>query len=316
MQEQAEISTVRNGDASPITKLGQAQVPSDNHNHPDDNIEDKPARNDSIGDTVHISSDRSHPRDPSNFGTSDNGNLVYDPGGNSLNTEDSAQRDDDDNSGDISIIDNSSNRNRNNHTCKASDLGVNGNGKFVYDPGGHTPNSEDESGRVDSISISNKPRTADAHCSDDRNRDKALLTASDVDPIPLIDFARAIPALDVTSPRPTDNPPTILQANSKCVDAAQHPPPLQRLADPHDPDRTQAKASDINRIPQDSRFRNTDAVTSRKSKSNSYNAASFADITNTFNGNTKTPRHLRHHPHRHLSQGRYFSFFVCVFSSI
>ena len=92
MQEKADISRVRNGDATPITKPEQAQAPHSNHHDPA-NTKGKIARNDSTGDTDYISSDRSHPREASDFGTNDNGEFMYDPGGHTPNSKDGSTRD-------------------------------------------------------------------------------------------------------------------------------------------------------------------------------------------------------------------------------
>ena len=171
------------------------QAPGNKHNYPDD-IEDKPARDDCTGDTVHISSVHDHSREPSNFGTSSNSKFVYDPGGNDLDTKDGLIRDD-----------------------------------------------------SDSASSSNVSHTADTHCNFDRDRDKTIASPSDANAVPSIDLAQAIPIPDITSPRPTNNLPTILHRDSTYIDAAQHPPSLHHLADPLDSDHTQASILDTTSTP-------------------------------------------------------------------
>ena len=95
MQEQADISRVRHGNATPMTKPEQTQIPSDNHNP--DSIEGKPAcdNSDSTDDTNHSSiRDRdNHPGKPSNFSTSNDCQFVYDPGRSILNSKDGSTRD-------------------------------------------------------------------------------------------------------------------------------------------------------------------------------------------------------------------------------
>ena len=92
MQEQTNITSTENGDASPITKPEPARVPSNNHNS--DSIKDKPAR-DNSDDIGIIDSNRNnynHPGKPSDFGTNDNGKFVYDLGGNHIDTKDDPTR--------------------------------------------------------------------------------------------------------------------------------------------------------------------------------------------------------------------------------
>ena len=143
----------------------QAQVPHNNNHNADSDIEGKSTRGDS-NNSNHSSSAHDHSRGPSNFSTSDNGNLVYDPGGNGIDTKD-----------------------------------------------GLTYNDST------STSTSYVSRTADAHCNFDRDRDKFITSPSSADAVPPIDFVPAIPVLDVTSPRPTNNLPTILHHDSTYTDA-------------------------------------------------------------------------------------------------
>jgi len=236
-KEKTEISKVRNGDVNLITKPEPARVPSNIHNHPDYNIEDKPAHNDGTGNTTHISSDRSHSHEPSNFSSNSNGNLVYDPGGNDVDTEDGSMRVDNDSD--------SSNRSHNTHSLKPSDfgIGINSNSKFVYDPGGSSSNTKDNSICViddnrSSISIGDKPRSTDAHLSCDCDRDKTSSSPPDANAVPPVLFVQATsPVLNVRSLCSTNNN-HIPQADSKCIDTAQHPLPFQQLADPLNPNHT------------------------------------------------------------------------------
>ena len=101
MQEQAETSRVKNGDATPMTKPEPAQVPSNNHNHPDNSdIKGKTAHsNDDSTENNDNSTEGKHPRDNSDdigiidnkandIGTNDNRKFVHDPGGKDINIED------------------------------------------------------------------------------------------------------------------------------------------------------------------------------------------------------------------------------------
>jgi len=92
-QEQADISSIGNGNANLLTKL-QTQAPQNTHNNPDSDIKDKTARNDSTGDNDNSTSSSTHtyPR-----GSSFNDcKLVHDPGGSTfnLNIKDSSTHDD------------------------------------------------------------------------------------------------------------------------------------------------------------------------------------------------------------------------------
>ena len=104
MQENANISRVRNGDVTLATKPKPAQVPSDNHNIPDSNIN---------GETVQ----------------GDDNSIEGKPACNDIRIINSSNR--------------SCNRNHSTHSYKASNFGTNDNGKFIYNLGGHTPNSKD-----------------------------------------------------------------------------------------------------------------------------------------------------------------------------
>jgi len=88
-QEEANVSSIGNGNANSILKL-QAQPPRDNLNNPSSIIKDKPAcdNRDSTNNSNNSSSTHDYLHDLSNFSTSDNGNLVYDPGRNGIDTKD------------------------------------------------------------------------------------------------------------------------------------------------------------------------------------------------------------------------------------
>jgi hypothetical protein len=109
-----------------------------------------------------------------------------------------------------------------NHPCNL-DFGVSNDSKFVYDPGGNTFDTEDGSARDDGDSTSSSsddvPCNADAYRSLDHDRDKSILTASDVDPFLPLDFVQVTRPVD--APHSATNLPTILLANSKRVDTAQ-----------------------------------------------------------------------------------------------
>ena len=187
MQEKANISRVRNGDATLIMKLEQAQVPQNDHNTPDSNIK---------GETAHSKDNSTDSND-----SSIKGKPACD---------------------DVGIIGNSSNHNHNHnhntHPCKASDFGTSNSGKFMYNPGRCTPNSKDGSthGDSDSISISNKPCAADSHCICNHNCDKTILTAPDINPIFSIDSAQAVPVCDIILLHSIDNAPTVPCDDSMC----------------------------------------------------------------------------------------------------
>ena len=108
MQEEANISRVRNGDVTLITKPEQAQVPHNDHTTPDSDIK-----------TAHSDDD-----------SADNNNN------NSVKGQ--PARDD------IGTIDNSSNHNRNIHPCEASEFGTDDNGNVVYDLGGEDISIKDD----------------------------------------------------------------------------------------------------------------------------------------------------------------------------
>ena len=217
--QQEEIRSTSQGDASPTTKPEQAQVPSDHHENPSDDIEGKTARNsgDHSGDNYHGNSNSSNSSDCNrNFGTGDDPKIVYDPGGYTLNPKDDSMRDD---GADTTIssdnascsADNHNNIDRSDnafpfpntdvtsitdHGCSDCDHPHNptsiSNGskcKLVYDPGGNSLNTKDGAPRDDGGVTSNNnssgivSRTADTHYSFDRDRDKTVFTAADVDPV-------------------------------------------------------------------------------------------------------------------------------------
>ena len=167
IQEQAKISRVIISNATLTTKSEPAQVPHNNHNNSSNNTEGKLAR---------------------------------------------------DNSDNIGIINNSSNCNNDNHPGKPSDFGTNDNGKLVYNLGGNCINTKDNPMRVDNnnspaSSISNKPCTANAYCSDDRDCNKATFLPFNTNTVPPIEFAQATPVPDVRSPHSTNNASTILPSD-------------------------------------------------------------------------------------------------------
>jgi len=158
MQEKADISRVRNGDATPITKPEQAQVPQNDYITPDSDIK------------TAYSDDNSTDNDDN---STDN---------NDSSIEGKPARDD------IGVINDGSNRNRNRstHPCNLKDFGISDDRKFVHDPGGNNLNTKDDLTHVDddnspASSISNKPCIADAQCSDDCDRDKTIPSGSPFD---------------------------------------------------------------------------------------------------------------------------------------
>ena len=92
-----------------------AQVPSNNHNHPDNSVEGKTVHDDDNNNTGNLNR---------TFESKDFGNSAHDLVSNSINNEDASWRD-------------SSNRNRNNQPCKPNDFSSSGDGVLVYDPGGN-----------------------------------------------------------------------------------------------------------------------------------------------------------------------------------
>ena len=189
MQENVDISRVRNGDATPATKPKSAQVPSDNHNTPDSNINGETAQgndNSIKGKPVH---------------------------------------------NDIGIINSSNrscNRNHSTHSYKASDFGTNDNSKFVYNPGGHAPNSKDSPATMvgNSRSSGNVSYAADtfptnAHCieapvlssdASDNDEDLAQHACPAVTTASLLVSALAtshIPTSHMLPPTLASSPPTL-----------------------------------------------------------------------------------------------------------
>ena len=197
---------------------------------------------------------------------------------NSDSIEDKPARD---NSDDIGIID--SNCNNYNHPGKPSDFSTNDNSKFVYNLGGNRIDTKDDPMRVDNddspaSSISNEPCTADAYCSDNRNRDKATFSPFDADTVPPIEFAQATPVPNIRSPHSTDNASAILPG-----DATQCHRSPQQLQHPLDSDHTQANASDIASTPPSLYFDDndidTDTAHSLSSNANSTASHSNSDTT-------------------------------------
>jgi len=187
MKEQANISSTRNGDVNPITKLEQAQVHYINYNSPSDDIEDKTAHNNSnhSSDNYHGNCNSSNSSNCNcNFGPGNDPKLVYDPGGYTLKSKDDSMHD---NSTDTT--------NSSSNMSHATDTGI--------------------------------------HYSLDHDRDKTLFTASDTDADPPIDFMQDTGRVpDVTSLHPTDNLPTLLHRDSKGTDTVQRSLSPQHLALP------------------------------------------------------------------------------------
>ena len=180
-QEEANVPSIGNGEADSITN-SQAQV-SHNNNHNPAHTKGKSTCGESnnTDDSNHSSGDRHHTYDTKGVSTSDDHILVYDPGGNDINTRVGSMRDNGDSS---------------------------------------------------SSSSDSAPCTSDAYHIPDRGRDKTPFTASDVDPV--LNFMQDDCSVSSIAPPPTDNSPAILQADSKRIDATQHPPSLQHLAHPLD----------------------------------------------------------------------------------
>jgi len=262
MQEQTDITNTENGDASPIMKPEPARVPSNIHNHPDYNIKDKPARNDGTGDTTHISSDHSHSREPSNFSSNSNGNLVYDPGGNDVDTEDGSTRGDSDSD--------SSNRSRNTHSLKPSDfgIGINSNSKFVYDLGGSSFDTKDDS--THDVDDSAYGTTAtNTHRSHDRDRDKTIASPANTN-------ANAVNGSSSSS----------ISNNTASIADTCHIPPAPRLGSndaiiAHDDDDGGGGNSIINTY-------GTDSNNNSISSSISDNTPRFVDTTRALNTDAVT----------------------------
>ena len=90
MQEQTNISSIRNNDVNPIMKP-QVQVPYDNNHNPN-NIKGNPTRNNSNSNHSSIRNCNNHPGKPSDFSTSDNCKFMYDLGGSTLHPKDGSTR--------------------------------------------------------------------------------------------------------------------------------------------------------------------------------------------------------------------------------
>jgi hypothetical protein len=113
---------------------------------------------------------------------------------------------------------------------------------FVHDPGGIIFNIKDVSPRGDddgddtshsssSSSSDDMSCNADAHCNFDRDRDKTVSSASEIDTFPLA-FAQVNRPVDAPL-RSAENPLAIPLAQSRCADV-QRPPSLRRLEHPLD----------------------------------------------------------------------------------
>jgi len=162
--QQEESRSTSQGDASPTTKPEQAQVLSDHHENPSDDIE---------GKTAHNSGDHSSNCNR-NFGTGNDPKIVYDPGGYTLNPKDDSMCDDgadttisSDNASCSADTHNNIDRSNNtfpfpntdvtsitDHGCSDCDHPHNptsiSNGskcKLVYDPGGNSLNTKDSAPR-------------------------------------------------------------------------------------------------------------------------------------------------------------------------
>src|SRR5712691_9174725 len=128
MKEQADISSTRNGDANPMTKLEQVQIQCNIHKNPDNSIEGKQICDDNEGtdivengnagiisttrttdtNTTDSSSSKHNTPDINDYNSGHNHkhtfdprgvniskcNFVHDPGGNILNTKDDTPRND------------------------------------------------------------------------------------------------------------------------------------------------------------------------------------------------------------------------------
>jgi hypothetical protein len=101
-KEQAETASTSSGDASPITKLEQAQVLCNNHNNL--NISTKGKTEDTKSNSNSNSDHNSYPRNHSNhlcnlnFSICNNSKFVYNLGGNTFDTEDGSAYDNSDSS--------------------------------------------------------------------------------------------------------------------------------------------------------------------------------------------------------------------------
>ena len=179
-----------------MTKL-HAQAPSNNHDKPDNNI---------------------HPYNPRGLSNSSNGKLVHDPGGNNLNTKDSSTRDDDGSSSNVSrtlappippTTAISATTPTSSTLPAPPTLALftkrsisSSNCKLVHDPGRNAFNNKDFSTPDDGDSTGgggNVSCTADIHRSNDHDRDRTVLMASDIDPVAPLDFVQAT-CPDPTSP--------------------------------------------------------------------------------------------------------------------
>ena len=192
-----------------------------------------------------------------------------------------------DNSDDITdIINRNSNRSCNTHPLKPSNFGANNNGKFVYDPGGHTPNSED--GSMHDVDDSAYGTTAtNTHRSHDCDHDKTIVSPSDADAVSPIDFAQATcPVLGITS-QPS--------ADSRCADAMPRPCSLQCQA--HTPAFNSTRTADADAVikssSSDCKITSNAADTSATSNNQAANVNNIAFATITFDDSNSSSGFIR-----------------------
>jgi hypothetical protein len=202
----------------------QTQAPSHNHNTRDNDIRDQPAHDDtnstnrssepSDADNADHNSGRNHNRtfDPGGVKIR-NCNLVHDPGGDDLNTKDSAPHGDD--------SDNSSNSD---NMFRAVDI--------------HHIHSRDRNKAIPDTPSPCAPDNLPAILpADSRHVDVAHyllppahpVCPSNLNPTCPLDFARTTRTPNVIAPHPTTFPPFFI--STKRTNATQCPLPPQRLAD-------------------------------------------------------------------------------------
>jgi hypothetical protein len=220
--------------------------------------------------TNHGSSDCDHPHNPTSTSNVSKCKLVHGPGGNSLKAKDGASRDDDDSisisSGIVSrAADSHRSCNRNRDKSFSTALQVD-----IITDTARRPLSPQH--LADSLNVDHAQditRTPPAQCLDtfdnassssntfhiannphshDHDPDEFVPTVPDADPgLKFVQVDRPI-SDDIPSPRPTDNLPALLCADSNCANAAQRallPPSLHLVVHPLDIDHTRPSTPDI-----------------------------------------------------------------------
>jgi len=143
MKEQADISSTRNGDANPTTKLEQVRIHCNIHKNPDNSIEGKPIRDDHEGTDIveRTSADTLNPDAIDNSNPSSNASIISIASTARTTDADAA---DSSSSSKPSVTDNNDHNSGRNHKHTFDPGGVNiSKCDFMHNPGSNNLNTKD-----------------------------------------------------------------------------------------------------------------------------------------------------------------------------